>query len=73
MASRQVSGLDPTSYAYEARGRLISSTDGSGASARTRSYTYGADGLHETAPKHTILLSVWMGTRIRVSFSTRTE
>ena len=31
------------------------------------------NGLHETCPKQTMLASVWMGTRILLSFSTRTS
>ena len=30
------------------------------------------NGLHDTFPKHTMLLKVWIGTRSLVSFSTRT-
>ncbi|MBI2864000.1 MAG: hypothetical protein HYX94_05510 [Chloroflexi bacterium] len=39
-----VPGLDPLSFAYDARGRLISASAGSGAEARAVTYTYGVSG-----------------------------
>lgn len=40
----QVGGLEPTSYAYDSRGRLIGVTQGSGTTSRSLAYAYGSDG-----------------------------
>jgi RHS repeat-associated protein len=41
-------GVEPVAYTYDNRGRLSSSTTGTGPSARTSTITYGLDGLAET-------------------------
>lgn len=43
----QHGGLDGTSCTYDSRGRLATVTQGSGESARSLTYTYGADGYLE--------------------------
>ena len=40
----QVSGLDPTTYAYDARGRLDTITDATSSGARVTLFTYNSDG-----------------------------
>ena len=40
----QITGLEPTIYAYDARGRLITATLGSGAAARTATFAYNSQG-----------------------------
>jgi RHS repeat-associated protein len=41
----QISGLLPTSYTYDSRGRLSVITEGSGSTVRATSLAYGSDGL----------------------------
>jgi len=41
----QVSGLLPTSFTYDSRGRLSVITEGSGSTVRTASIAYGSDGF----------------------------
>jgi RHS repeat-associated protein len=47
-AQMQVAGLDPTSFTYDARGRLDSATQGSGAEARTITFSYNSEGYLAT-------------------------
>jgi RHS repeat-associated protein len=48
VSSRQHGTLAATNYTYDTRGRMLTSTVGSGGGARTTSYTYGTDGLLRT-------------------------
>ncbi|MFZ5503508.1 MAG: RHS repeat-associated core domain-containing protein, partial [Pseudomonadota bacterium] len=43
----QIPGIDAVNYAYDARGRLSSVTQGTGAATRAIAYTWGADGFVE--------------------------
>jgi len=40
----QVAGLEPATYSYDARGRLITATLGSGATARVATFAYNSQG-----------------------------
>jgi RHS repeat-associated protein len=42
--SEQIDGLNPVTYTYDSHGRLASASTGSGADARTTSYSYDANG-----------------------------
>jgi RHS repeat-associated protein len=46
--SAQVGALNAYAYAYDAKGRLLKSSNGTGAEARTLSFTYGASDLPAT-------------------------
>ncbi|MFZ5723956.1 MAG: RHS repeat-associated core domain-containing protein [Pseudomonadota bacterium] len=44
----QIPGIEATNYGYDARGRLSTVTQGTGADLRSLTYTYGADGFVDT-------------------------
>ncbi len=48
MLERTIDGLDPTSYEYDARGRLAKIVQGSGTGARTTTVSYDASGFPDT-------------------------
>jgi RHS repeat-associated protein len=48
LTQEEFGGLDPSSYTYDARGRLATVTQGQGAASRTTALTYGGDGFLES-------------------------